>query len=284
MTTTPVVEAQTRETMLPRPFTVTGVRSETDDTTTLDLEPLDGDGLGYAPGQFTMVYVPGVGEVPISIAGGGPDEATLVHTVRGVGAVTNAICALSAGDQIGIRGPYGRGWPMDTAAGGDLLIVGGGIGLAPLRAVVRHAFANRDGFGALALLYGSRSPADILYEAELHEWRARFDIEVEVTVDRSAPGWYGDVGLVTHLLDRVEYDPPETTAMVCGPEIMMKVVGRFLEETGVEAHQVAVSLERNMQCAVGFCGHCQFGPDFVCRDGPVFSYADVASRMRVEEF
>ena len=284
MTATPVVEIGTQEAMLPRPFEVTGVRRETEDTMTLDLEPLDGDGFAYAPGQFTMVYVPGVGEVPISIAGGGPDEATLVHTVRGVGAVTNAICALGAGDQIGIRGPYGRGWPIDEAVGGDLVIIAGGIGLAPLRAVVRHAFANRDDFGAMALLYGSRSPGDLLYEAELHEWRARFDIEVEVTVDRSAPGWHGDVGLVTHLLDRVEYDPPRTTAMVCGPEIMMKVVARFLEETGVEAHQVAVSLERNMQCAVGFCGHCQFGPDFICRDGPVLSYAGVASRMRVEEF
>lgn len=269
--------------MLPRPFTVAEVRRESADTTTLDLEPADGGSLSYEPGQFTMVYVPGVGEVPISIAGGGSGEASLVHTVRAVGAVTGAICRLQAGDTVGIRGPYGRTWPLEEAEGGDLLVVAGGIGLAPLRTVIRTALAHRERFGSLAVLYGARSPADLMYEADLHAWRARFDIEVEVTVDRSASGWRGDVGLVTGLFDRVAFDPDITRAMVCGPEIMMKIVARRLRDTGVAPGRVAISLERNMQCAIGFCGHCQFGADFICKDGPVMPYASVDRRLGVEE-
>jgi len=272
-----------QEAMLPRVFTVTSARPETEDTVTLELEPADGRPFAYQPGQFTMVYVPGVGEVPISIAGGGPEEATLLHTVRAVGAVTDAICRLAPLDQVGIRGPYGSGWPLQEAEGGDLVVVAGGIGLAPLRAVVRMALAQRDDYESLAVLYGARSPADLLYEQELRQWRSRFDIEVEVTVDRSAPGWHGDVGLVTQLLGRIPFEPDQTTSMICGPEIMMKVVARSLLSTGVEAQRIAVSLERNMQCAIGLCGHCQFGRDFICRDGPVLPYSDVAARMRVED-
>lgn len=271
------------EPMLPRSFSVIGRHQETADTVTLDLQPDDGHGFDYEPGQFTMIYVYGIGEVPISIAGGGGGEPILVHTVRAVGAVTRALCALRAGDQVGIRGPYGVGWPLQAAEGKDVVIVGGGLGLAPLRAAVTHTLDHRERFAALSLLYGARTPNDLLYEGELRRWRSRFDVEVEVTVDRSDGSWRGDVGLVTNLMRRIEYDPARTVAMVCGPEIMMRVVSRELIDTGVDRAAVYVSLERNMQCGIGFCGHCQFGPDFVCRDGPVVPFSHVGPRLRVAE-
>jgi len=269
------------EAMLPRPFRVIDHHQETSDTTTVILEPANGLGLDFAPGQFTMFYVFGIGEVPISIAGG--HGATLIHTVRAVGAVTAAICALGVGDVVGIRGPYGTPWPLEQAEGRDLVIAAGGIGLAPLRAAFQYALENREHFGHVSLIYGTRSPAELLYEEELREWRSRFEVEVEVTVDRTAEGWHGDVGLVTNLLPRIVYDPDNTMALVCGPEIMMKVVARELGSRGVRPEDVYVSLERNMKCAIGFCGHCQYGPDFVCTDGPVVPYGRVRDRMRVAE-
>jgi NAD(P)H-flavin reductase len=271
------------EAMLPRPFRVAARHEETYDTVTLAFEPEDGDTIRFAPGQFVMLYLFGIGEVPISISGGTRDGQTLVHTIRSVGAVTKAIWSLSEGDRVGIRGPYGVGWPVEEVVGKDLVVAAGGIGLAPLRSVVEHALEHRERFGAVSLIYGTRSPSDLLYDDELHEWRSRFDIDLEVTVDRSETGWRGDVGFVTSLLPRINYDPANTAAMVCGPEIMMKVVARKLVSRGVEPADVYVSLERNMKCAIGFCGHCQFGPDFVCRDGPVVAYARVMERMRVAQ-
>ncbi|MBT8208732.1 MAG: FAD/NAD(P)-binding protein [Acidimicrobiia bacterium] len=230
-----------------------------------------------------MIYVMGVGEVPISIAGGAAAGDDVVLTVRAVGAVTNAICSMQAGDAVGIRGPYGMGWPLAQARGHDVVIAAGGIGLAPLRPAVMHLLDHRRDFGSLSLIYGARTPSDLLYLDELRRWRARFDIEVEVTVDRAPSDWYGDVGVVTNLLGRVAFDPDNTVAMTCGPEIMMKVVARELERSGVPATAVAVSMERNMKCGIGFCGHCQYGPDFVCRDGPVFDYDAVRARLSGEE-
>jgi NAD(P)H-flavin reductase len=230
-----------------------------------------------------MLYVFGVGEVPISISGDPNFPSTLVHTVRSVGAVTEAIVALSVGDGVGIRGPYGSGWPVGEAEGKDLVVVAGGIGLAPLRPVVLDVLARRDRFGVVSIIYGARSPADVLFEDELHSWRNRFDIETEVTVDRSDENWFGDVGVVTGLLPRISFDPANTVAMLCGPEIMMKVVATEMTSRGVAAEHLHVSVERNMKCAIGFCGHCQFGGDFTCRDGPVLSYARVAERLRVPQ-
>ena len=271
------------EAMLPRPFRVVARFEETHDTVTLEFEPGDGDGIRFAPGQFPMLYLFGIGEVPISIAGGNEDGRTLVHTVRSVGAVTEAIWSLGIGDWVGIRGPYGVGWPVDEAEGRDLIVGAGGIGLAPLRSVVQHVAEHRDRFGAVSLIYGTRSPGDMLYGDELHDWRTRFQVDVGVTVDRSDEGWQGNVGVVTSLLPRVNFDPANTVAMVCGPEVMMKVVARELVSRGVEPADVHISLERNMKCAIGFCGHCQFGPDFVCRDGPVVPYAQVMERMRLAQ-
>lgn len=271
------------EPMLPRPYRVVASQQETADTWTIDFQACDGKRLEFAPGQFTMVYVFGVGEVPLSIAGGATSDNRITHTVRAVGAVTEAICTLQPGAEVGIRGPYGIGWPLPADSELDYVVVAGGIGLAPLRPVVHHLLAHRQDYRAVSLLYGARSPADILYSAELHEWRSRFDIDVEVTVDRGAEGWFGDVGLVTNLLSRVSYDPDGVIAAVCGPEIMMKVVAREMVRTGVPADRVYLSMERNMKCATGFCGHCQYGPDFICRDGPVFSYEAVRERMRMAE-
>jgi NAD(P)H-flavin reductase len=269
--------------MLPRPFRVISNHPETQDTVTLELEPEDGAVLSFLPGQFTMIYVFGVGEVPISISGDPRNPATLIHTVRSVGAVTAAIVGLGVGDRVGIRGPYGVGWPVDAAEGMDLVVVAGGIGLAPLRPVVLDVLARRDRFGVVSLVYGSRTPGDLLFEEELHAWRSRFDIEVEVTVDRGDESWLGDVGVVTGLLSRIAFDPSKTLAMLCGPEIMMKVVANEMGGRAVPAERIYVSVERNMKCAIGLCGHCQFGRDFLCWNGPVLTYAQVAERLRVPE-
>jgi NAD(P)H-flavin reductase len=283
MTTTESALPYAPEAMLPRPFRIVARREESPDTVTLELVPEDGEALRFAPGQFTMLYVFGIGEVPISICGDPNNPETLVHTVRSVGAVTNAIFEASVGDQLGVRGPYGTGWPVSGAHGKDLVVAAGGIGLAPVRPVLLDVIAARDRFGAVSLIYGSRSPADLLFREELAEWESRMDLQVEVTVDRSDGDWFGDVGVVTGLLPRISYDPANTLAMVCGPEIMMKVVADELETRGVAHDQIFVSMERNMKCAIGFCGHCQFGPEFICRDGPVLPYAALANRMRVPE-
>ena len=265
------------------PYRVLSTHRETEDTVTLEFVPETDWAIEPSPGQFTMVYAFGVGEVPISVAGVDTSTGVITHTIRAVGAVTTALCALEIGDQTGLRGPYGIGWPMDAARGRDVVVAAGGIGLAPLRPVMHELVRDRSDFGAVSLIYGARTPDDILYTAELREWRSRFDFEIEVTVDRAQEGWYGDVGLVTNLLTRIGFDPANTSAMACGPEIMMKVVARDLGSRGVAPDRVAVSLERNMKCAIGFCGHCQYGPDFVCRNGPVVAYADVRDRMRLDE-
>lgn len=280
---TPAPFEPVSEAMVPRRFHVSSNRQETRDTFTLHLEPDDGPALEFQPGQFTMLYVFGVGEVPISISGdpGRPD--TLVHTIRAVGAVTDALLALGEGDSVGVRGPFGTSWPVAGAEGGDLLVVAGGIGLAPLRPVLYHALAHRARYGRVSLVYGARSPSDLIYRDELADWGERVDLDVEVTVDISESGWLGDVGMVTGLLPRVPIQVGRTVAMLCGPEVMMKAVARHLISAGIPSADIRLSIERNMKCAIGLCGHCQFGPDFVCTKGPVFSYADVAERLTVVE-
>ena len=269
--------------MAPRPFKVVSREQETPDTFTLVLEPGDGKPVRFRPGQFMMLYVFGIGEVPISVAGNPGVGSNLVHTIRAVGAVTEALCALEPGDDVGVRGPYGTSWPVSAAKGDHLLIIAGGIGLAPLRPAVLEAMGDAGSFRSLNLLYGSRSPADILYKTDLLGWESSTDLGVEVTVDRALSDWRGDVGLVTALLNRVDFEPAQTVAFVCGPEIMMKVVARELRDRGVRTDSIWVSLERNMKCAVGFCGHCQYGPDFLCKTGPVMRFSAVEDRLRVEE-
>ena len=264
------------------PFRLERRVRETADTVSLVLAPPAG-AFAFAPGQFNMLYAFGAGEAAISISGDPARPETLVHTIRGVGAVTRAMQALRPGDALGVRGPFGTPWPVERAPGHDLVVVAGGIGLAPLRPALYHMLAHRPEYGRVVLLYGARSPQEILYARELREWRSRFDVDVEVTVDRAPADWKGAVGVVTKLVDHTSFDAGSAIALVCGPEVMIRFAITALERRGIPARNVYVSLERNMKCAVGLCGHCQIGPHFVCRDGPVFSYDRVASLLGVRE-
>lgn len=270
--------------MLPRPHRVVRTRRDTHDTVTLTLAPVEPDApVKFAPGQFNMLYAFGVGEVPVSVSGDPDEPGRLVHTIRAVGAVSAALCRLKRGEVVGVRGPFGTAWPVETARGGDLVFMAGGIGLAPLRPAFVQALAHRREYGRVILVHGARTPADLLYPRELEHWRGQFDISVRVTVDRGDSEWLGPVGVVTRMLATVEFDPARATAMVCGPELMMKFSALELEKRGVPAEQVYLSLERNMKCAIGLCGHCQFGPTFICKDGPVFPLPRVAPLLAIPE-
>ncbi|CCQ74983.1 FAD/NAD(P)-binding protein [Magnetospira sp. QH-2] len=274
--------ALAKDPMLTVPFRVERRRKELSDTFTLELRPEGGRFL-FDPGQFNMLYVFGVGEIPISISGNPADPSLLVHTIRGVGTVSDALRHLNTGDQVGVRGPYGTAWPVKEAEGHDLLLVAGGIGLAPLRPTIYHVLTNRARYGKVVILYGARTPEDVLFLKELEKWRSRFDLSVEVTVDRATGKWGGRVGVVTKLIERAGFDPHETMAMVCGPEVMMRFAIQSLEARGVSAHRIYVSMERNMKCAVGFCGHCQLGGHFVCKDGPVFPFDRIRDIFPIRE-
>jgi len=230
-----------------------------------------------------MLYVFGVGEVPISVSGDPARTKVLTHTTREVGAVTAAMRLLRRGAMLGVRGPYGTPWPLERAAGRDLVIVAGGIGLAPLRPAVYAAVARRADFGNIVILYGTRSPEDVLYQGELERWRASDRVSVSVTVDRATRPWPGEVGVVTRLIERAAFDPAGAVAFICGPEIMMRFAADALLRCGVGDERIFVSLERNMKCAVGFCGHCQLGPAFVCKDGPIFPYGRVKRLLGLRE-
>jgi NAD(P)H-flavin reductase len=262
------------------PWRVADVWRATGDTVTLDLTPPGT--FSFLPGQFNMLYLPGIGEVPISISGDPAASGHVLHTIREVGAVTRALCALRPGQEAGVRGPYGTHWPLEAAAGGDLVIIAGGIGLPPLRPALYQALAQRDRFGRIILLYGARTPRDLLFPAELAAWRAQFDLDVEVTVDAADRDWRGNVGVVPDLIERAPFDRT-ATAFVVGPEIMMRFTVRALLAAGVAEDRVYLSVERNMQCAVALCGHCQLGPFLVCRDGPVFCYRPLARWLGVRE-
>jgi NAD(P)H-flavin reductase len=258
--------------MMPRPFRVALREQNTSDTWTLAFEPLDGPVPAVAPGQFMMVYVLGIGEVPISVSG-----PPVVLTVRAVGAVSSAVCASEPGAVLGLRGPFGTSWPLAAATGGDVLVVAGGIGLAPLRPVVLHTREHRDAYENLTVVYGARTPADLLYPVELERWGAA------VTVDAAGPSWGGPVGFVAKLVARAQLRPERVTAFVCGPEIMMRTTIDALLARGLPAERIHVSMERHMDCGVGLCGHCQLGPTLVCRDGPVYAYPEIARWMEVRE-
>ncbi|MCD6162584.1 MAG: FAD/NAD(P)-binding protein [candidate division Zixibacteria bacterium] len=259
--------------MSTQPYLVERVIKETHDTFTMELVPKGRvKNHSFTPGQFNMLYVFGVGEVPISISGNPSKQNILVHTTRAVGNVTKAMWKLKTGDSIGIRGPYGTSWPAEKAYGYDVVIVAGGIGLAPLRPVVYHVLAHREEYGKVVILYGTRTPDDILFRKELMKLRSRFDIETHITVDRAAGDWKGNVGVVTNLIGKAPFDPLSSIAMVCGPEIMMRFTALSLQKRGISDDRIYVSMERNMKCGIGLCGHCQMGSEFICKDGPVYCY------------
>jgi anaerobic sulfite reductase subunit B len=267
--------------MRPACYVVAAREEETRDTVTLTLRPAPYPVQVPRPGQFTMLYAFGVGEIPVSVSAAGPDGA-LVQTIRSVGAVSAALCAADTGVMLGVRGPFGTDWDVTGAEGKDLVVVAGGIGLAPLRPVLLAALADRARFGRVVLLAGARSPADLLFTRELEAWRGR-GVDVRVTVDHGDAGWDGRVGLVTTLIQDAVADPAATAAFVCGPEMMMRLSARALADAGVPARDIRVSLERNMRCGVARCGHCQLGPLLVCRDGPVVSYAEAAPLLAIKE-
>ena len=256
--------------MLPSPFVVRGVAKETCDTFTLTMEPQNGGGTDFLPGQFSMLWVFGVGELPISISGNPAEPEHLVYTIRSVGAATHSLVSQKAGTAVGVRGPYGTAWPVQAARGRDLVIIAGGIGLAPLRPVINEVLNRRADYGRLVLLYGARSPRDLLYRNELKSWARQDDTQVLTTVDYGGLSWRGYVGVVTTLFKFARLQPSKSVAMVCGPEIMMRFVLRELDSVGLRREDVYLSMERNMKCGIGLCGHCQYGPHFICKDGPVF--------------
>ena len=257
---------------------------ETDDTFTiwLDLDHLDRE-FSFKPGQFNMLYVFGVGEAAISISSDASRPGTIAHTIHRVGTVTSALAQKKRGDMIGLRGPFGSSWNVDVARKKDVCIVAGGIGLAPLRPVLFEILRDRESFGRVILLYGARSPLDLLYRVELEEWSNQHGVEVLISVDRGDSSWKGHIGVVTMLFSYIKLDARETIAYVCGPETMMKYTLDELERRGLPEHQIHLSMERNMKCAVGFCGHCQYGPDFICKDGPVFSLPQIRHLLDKKE-
>jgi NAD(P)H-flavin reductase len=271
------------EPMLPRRAIVRAIKPEAYGISTFTLEMADRSHFSFRAGQFNMLYLPPFGESAISMSSAPGDVSQFDHTIRFAGNVTRAIGRLQPGAEIGVRGPFGRSWPIEQARGRDLLLVTGGIGLAPLRPVVLDVIRRRSDFRRVLLLYGARTPADLLYTAELPEWEAA-GIEILVTVDRADLEWKGQVGVVPVLFYRVRLDPKSTIVFTCGPEVMMRFVVYEAIARRIQPDAIWVSLERNMKCAVGFCGHCQMGPLFICRDGPVLPFATVAPLFNHEEF
>jgi NAD(P)H-flavin reductase len=267
--------------MMPAFTRIREVSQDTHDTFTMKLE--SPSGYSFRPGQFNMLYLFGVGEVPISMSGDAEDSTTIVHTIRAVGSVTNALCKLQASASIGVRGPFGSAWPLAEAKGHDVVLVSGGIGLAPLRPAIYHILRHRQDYGRLVLLQGARTPRDLLFAAELKEWSQRPDFQVLMTVDTADMSWNEKVGVVTTLFSIADFDPQKTVGLMCGPEVMMHFAQREFVKRGVRDERLYVSMERNMQCAIGMCGHCQFGPNFACIDGPVYRLDRIRRFWEVRE-
>lgn len=274
--------ARPSDPFVPQIYRVERVSRELTDIVTLELNPLAGPRPPFEPGQFNMLYAFGVGEVPISMSGDRHNSA-FVHTVRDVGAISGAIAKLSSGAMIGLRGPFGTGWPLRQAEGSDIVIVAGGLGLAPLRPAIYDVLANRGRYRRVVILSGSRHPDDILYRRELEQWRRHLDVEIEVTVDHADADWHGNVGVVPTLIPRAAFDPHDAVALICGPEVMMRFTVNALRDVGLPTDRIYVSMERNMKCAIGLCGHCQFGPTFVCKDGPIIRFDRIADIFSMRE-
>jgi NAD(P)H-flavin reductase len=266
-------------------MTLKDVRPETPRVATYALDFADpGAAAAYRfqPGQFNMLYLPGVGEAAISVSSDAEQPDTLLHTVRAVGNVTQALARKKPGDRLGLRGPFGSSWPLATCRGQDVVLACGGIGLAPLRPAIYHFIRHRAEYGRVILLYGARTPQDLLYNDEYAAWREA-GVEVEVTVDIGDGAWQGNIGVVPVLFYRLRLHAERTHVLTCGPEVMMRFVIFEALACRIPPRRIFLSLERNMNCAVGLCGHCQFGPTFVCKDGPVFTYERLQPYLYVED-
>jgi NAD(P)H-flavin reductase len=220
--------------------------------------------------------------VPISVSRYHPEDRSIELSIRAAGPATATLNGLGSGEWVGLRGPLGRGWPLEAAEGRDVIVVAGGIGLSPLRPLIDELFAERARHGAIRLFHGARTPADRPHQPDLAAWAARPDTELAVTVDRADEAWTGPVGVVTHLFDGARWDGREAVAFVCGPERMMQATVDTLRDRGLRRSRIFVSLERHMECGIGLCGHCQMGKAFVCRDGPVFSIAELGDSFTRE--
>ncbi|MGW7573321.1 FAD/NAD(P)-binding protein [Streptomyces sp. NPDC054765] len=264
----------------PLPYRVIERREETSDTAEIVLEPVMSALPPFAPGQFAMVYAFGVGDIPLSLSG--VAGSRLTHTVRAVGAVSGALHGLQPGETVGVRGPLGTSWDLPAVAGCDLVIVAGGLGLAPLRPLIHDALATPQRYGQLNILIGARTPGDLVCVRDIDRWRAA-GARVQVTVDRPDDSWQGDVGVVTALLDRARFDPAGAAAFLCGPEVMIRATARDLVHRGLASDRIRISLERTMHCGTGHCGHCQLGPLLLCRDGPVVAWTQAEALLAVRE-
>ncbi|MEV5480104.1 MULTISPECIES: FAD/NAD(P)-binding protein [Streptomyces] len=269
-----------RPDLVPLPYRVVGRTEETPDTAEIVLEPVASALPPFVPGQFAMVYAFGVGDIPLSLSG--IDGHRLTHTVRAVGAVSRALYNLRPGRTAGVRGPLGAGWDLLAESGRDLLVVAGGLGLAPLRPLVRDALAAPQRFGRLNVLIGARTPGDLVCARDIDDWR-KAGARIQVTVDRPDDTWQGDVGVVTALLDRADFDPGNASAFVCGPEVMIRATARELAHRGLDTDRIRISLERTMHCGTGHCGHCQLGPLLLCLDGPVVTWTRAEPLLAVRE-
>lgn len=270
--------------MLPLPAVVRAVRPEAYGISTFSLEYAQPQtAAGFRPGQFNMLHLPGFGEVAISICSDPSTPQIMEHTIRYAGSVTRALGRLKPGDTVGMRGPYGNPWPMELAEGKDLMIVSGGIGLAPLRPVILEALRRRDRFGRVLVLYGGRTPQDLLYTGEFDQWQ-QGGIEMYVSVDRADETWKGQVGVIPMAFYRTRLDHRNTLVFTCGPEIMMRFVIYEAMARRIPKESIYISMERNMKCAIGFCGHCQLGPVFICKQGPVFRFSAIEPFFGKEEF
>lgn len=270
----------------PRWAEIIAVTNETSDVSTYRLkfaDPALQASYRFLPGQFNMVYLPGIGEAAISISSDAADHTSIGHTVRFVGNVTRAISGLKVGDVVGLRGPFGTSWPVTEIVGKDVFISCGGVGLPPLRPVIYHIMHNREKYGKVTLLYGARNTHELMYTAEYESWRSA-QIDVELTVDRGDENWTGRVGVAPMWFYHFRIDPRKTVVLTCGPEIMIRFVIYEALARRIPLESIFVSMERNMKCGQGSCGHCQLGPYFVCKDGPVFRFDALQPFFNVEEF
>lgn len=283
---TPIETRLPLDPMLPQPAVIQAIKPEAAGISTFTLkfsDPAEAEAYCFQPGQFNMLYLPGIGEVAISLSSDPDEPGQLGHTIRCAGSVTRAIGRLKVGDVIGVRGPYGSAWPMEAGLGKNLVLVAGGIGLAPLRPVILAVMRERQAFQRVVLLYGARKPADLLYTAEFASWQEH-GIEAHTTVDIGNESWRGLVGVVPQLFYRIRIDAKETLVLTCGPEIMMRFVIYEALARRIAKDAIYVSMERNMKCAVGFCGHCQFGPSFICKQGPVLKFSALEPFFGREDF
>jgi NAD(P)H-flavin reductase len=269
--------------MIPRPMRIETIIDETYNVRTFRLRPTNGGNVEYSPGQFNMLSVFGVGEIPVTASSDPYQSEYLDHTVRAVGSVTNVMFSLKAGDHIMVRGPFGTTWPMKEMKGKDVMVVGGGIGLNPLKSVIIGVSRRRSDYGKLYVLHGARTPQDLLFTRDYDEWGKIPNSELHITVDAGDDKWRGNVGVVTTLFDKFSFDPARTVALLCGPEVMMYFTAKELLKRGLPSGSLYLSMERHMRCGIGFCGHCQMGPFFICKDGPIFAYDSIGKFFGVRQ-